>query len=65
MMMNGGESSPVSLCPSSAGTDPSLIRIEHAYSQHEGFSFIRDADKLVELFPMQIFILTSSKLTHL
>lgn len=64
-MMNGGESGPVSLCPSSAGTDSSLIRIEHAYSQREGFSFICDADKLVELFPIQIFILTCSKLIHL
>lgn len=64
-MMNGGEYSPVSLCLSSAEIDPSLIGIEHAYSQHKGFGFICDADKLVELFPMQMFILTSSKLIHL
>jgi len=64
-MMNGGENCPVSLCLSSAGIDPRLIGIDHAYSQHESFSFICDANKLVELFPMQILILTCSKLMHL
>lgn len=56
---------PINPCLSSAVNNPSLIRIEHAYGQCDDFSFICDAHRLVELFPAQTFILTSSKLIHL
>lgn len=38
---------PKKPCLSSAGNNPSLIRIEHAYGQCDDFSFICDAHKLV------------------
>lgn len=50
--MNSKECAPINPCLSSAGNNPSLIKIEHIYGQHDGFSFICDADKLVELFPL-------------
>lgn len=56
------EFSPLSLCLSSAEVDPGLIRTEHTYGWREGCRLICE---LVELFPPQMFFLTSSELTHL